>query len=853
MGTDARLVSGRHSNGAALMLDRFRKTLQQTETVFIPLEYELDLDDQGRHLVRIYARWEQGRQQIHNVAELWQYGFNETIETEEGQWVYLVSDEDQQIFFSLRSMNPLVWEDGTLVFDIEPPVLSFLRAKTQVRESEAAEQIQILADPLQPTLNIDYEPDQGLQIQSGFTLNGNPDLIPADEIHPTPSGRFVRAGNTFAPRDEISPQAAAILQNPHVVIQRHNIPEFIQRDLVMLKTEFNAVLTDLAQQIQVIDETFQPTVHVKKNDRGWLDFEVDYKAGGYSLPPGLLTEKGGDRFIQVDDTTWVQFDPETVNNVAAEMDGLAATQVDAGYRLPISEFANLEEFITDIGGKAELSKAYQEFLDQLTGFEADEHFAFSPKFEAHLDTVGLQLRPYQRAGIHWLHWLQRNFLHGILADDMGLGKTLQSVCALRLAYELTRAKQHSLVIAPKSVLQHWAREIRRGFPGMRVYLYHGANRQKNVLDSDLPYILITTYDVVARDVDDLARVPFFYLILDEATKIKNPDTQRTLAIKALNATHRLALSGTPVENRPAELWSLFDFLMRGHLGKYGTFVRVYESDILAGKAAASKRLGRRIKPFILRRKKETVAQDLPEKVAINEWCELTHEQKQLYGGLQDQVLDIRSALKRGEQVNYTANVLPVLMHLKMICNHPYLVTGQLEPIYGRSGKFDWITEKIDTILARGEKIVIFSHFLKMLDLFEHVIDEREVPYIRIDGGTENRQNLIDEFNEGEAQVALLSLMAAGYGITLTAANHVIHADRWWNPAVEDQATDRVHRIGQDKTVFVYNIMTTGTLEERIEQMLDEKRGMADQIVGEAVSGARKWTRDELVELLRALD
>ena len=835
------------------MLDRFRKTLRRTETVYIPLEYDLDMDEQGRHLVRIYAGWEQGRQPIGNVTELWQYGFNETVESEEGDWVYLVSEEDQQILFALRSMDPYIWEDGTLEFDIEPPVLSFLRAKDQIQESAAAEQLQILADPLQPTLNIDYEPNEGLQIQTGFTLDGDPNLIAADEVHPTPSGRFVRVGNHFAPQDKISPRAEAILKNPHVLIQRQNIPEFIQRDLVMLTTEFNAVLTDLAQQIQVIDETFTPTVHVKKDDRGWLDFEVDYKAGDYTLPPGLLAENKGDRFIQVDDTIWVQMDPETVGNVSAEIDELAATQVDTGYRLPISEFADLEEFISDIGGKAELSKAYQEFLDQLTGFEADERFAFSPEFEAHLDAIDLHLRPYQRAGIHWLNWLQRHFLHGILADDMGLGKTLQSVCALRLAYEQTGAEQHSLVIAPKSVIQHWAREIRRAFPGMRVYLYHGSNRQKNILDSDLPYVLITTYDVVARDLDDLARVPFFYLILDEATKIKNPATQPTLAIKALNATHRLALSGTPVENRPAELWSLFDFLMRGHLGKYGTFVRVYESDILAGKAAASKRLGRRIKPFLLRRKKETVAQDLPEKVAINEWCELSPEQKQLYGGLQDQVLDIRSALKRGEQVNYTANVLPVLMHLKMICNHPYLVTGQLEPIYERSGKFDWIMEKVDAILARGEKVVIFSHFLKMLDLFEHVIADRQVPYIRIDGSTDNRQALIDEFNQGEAQVALLSLMAAGYGITLTAANHVIHADRWWNRAVEDQATDRVHRIGQDKTVFVYNIMTTGTLEERIEQMLDEKRGMADQIVGEAVSGARKWTRDELVELLRALD
>ncbi len=633
----------------------------------------------------------------------------------------------------------------------------------------------------------------------------------------------------------------------------HNIPEFIQRDLVLIKKEFNAVLTDMAQNIQVITESVKPVVHVHKDDRGWLNFQVEYAARGYQLPPDLLAKAKDSRYVQVDDMTWVEIDPQVVRKVEEEIAELGAVETDDGYRLPVSEFASLEEFIEEIGGKAELTRAYREFLEQLTGFEADENFQLPERIENHLQRMELTLRPYQRAGIHWLSWLHTNHLHGILADDMGLGKTLQALCALRLAYEESKSQNHSLVVAPKSVLHHWVRELRRVDPYRRVHVYHGAKRKQSVFKSSLPYVVITTYETVARDVDSLSKVPFYYLILDEATKIKNPDTRRAQAIKALNAAHRLALSGTPVENRPAELWSVFDFLMRGHLGRYGTFKRVYETQIMDGDPTASRHLGRRIRPFLLRRKKEDVARDLPEKIAINEWCELTFEQKQLYGGLQDEVKRIRSALKRGESVSYTANILPVLMKLKQICDHPYLVTGIMEPLAGRSGKFDWITAKVDEILANGEKVVIFSHFLEMLRLLEVALREKHIRYIRIDGSTNNRQALIDDFNHGKPQVALLSLMAAGYGITLTGANHVIHADRWWNPAVEDQATDRVHRIGQNRTVFVYNIMTASTIEERIESMLDEKRGLADQIVGAAVRGARKWTKEELIELLRPLD
>jgi len=301
-----------------------------------------------------------------------------------------------------------------------------------------------------------------------------------------------------------------------------------------------------------------------------------------------------------------------------------------------------------------------------------------------------------------------------------------------------------------------------------------------------------------------------------------------------------------------------------------------------GNAQVSEQLGRRIRPFLLRRTKLQVDAQLPEKIVLQEWCDLTKEQRQLYGGLQDEVKRVREALRQGEKVSYTANVLPVLTKLKQICDHPALATHEVEgragihqallpatgprnlgagsdrrgkplPLAGRSEKFDWIMEKIDEITQAGEKVIVFSHFLGMLTLLEAAVRQRNIPYIRIDGSSEDREHLVREFQQGSAQVALLSILAAGYGLNLQAANHVIHADRWWNPAVEDQATDRVHRLGQKRRVYVYHILVQGTLEERIDDLLQKKRGIADEIVAAAGDGPRKWSREELLELLRPLD
>lgn len=723
--------------------------------------------------------------------------------------------------------------------------------------TDAAAEVRVRERPLQPKAKVAFDPAVGVQAQGGYEVPDASDLQTGDTLETTSDGRYaILGGNEFVPLPEVASEfGRKLLRAGRAEIPLEEVPEFFVRDLALLQKDFDAVLTDLAQQVNVVEEPFEPVVRVDRRKGGWLDFDVGYEAGGALLPHSVFAGASGQDYRQLDNHTWIRVDAAAVRKTERELASLGAEATDDGFRVPVAHFASLEAFIEEIGGRSELSAAYQAFLDQLTGFTPDNEFRLSSAAEARLAEQGITLRPYQRAGIHWLDWLRKNYLHGVLADDMGLGKTIQSIMTMRRAYVATHSRRHSLVLCPKSVMHHWERELRQFFPGMRIERYHGSSRhrlRRSLQRSLQPITFVSTYATVRNDIDEVAQIPFFYVILDEASYIKNPSSKRSKAVKALNSKHRLALTGTPVENRPAEIWSLFDFLMRGHLGGRAQFERNFEEPIIRGNQRASQQLVTRIRPFLLRRKKEEVAKDLPEKIEMDEWCELTREQRQLYGGQQGEVKRLRSALQHGEDVSYTTSILPVLQRLKQICDHPAIVTERYEPILGRSEKFDWIIEKIDAIVEAGEQVVVFSHYLDMLNLLQTMMDQKRIPYMRIDGSTNQRQRLIDGFNHGETSVALLSLMAAGHGITLTGANHVIHADRWWNPAVEDQATDRVHRIGQERTVYVYRILVEGTLEERIDELLKEKRGLSDRIVGEAAAGARRWTREELLEILQPM-
>lgn len=834
--------------------NRLRKPFRRRVIKTMAMRFTLDRTPDGRHLVHVYSQVNGEERIVINPRELTRYGYQEVIETPTEITTYILDPADLQTLLALQSMNPIQDEHGGLTFDFAPAILLHLRNDSHVQESTQSQQMKISEKPLRPGATIEFDPAEGVTVRTGYKIPDDKRLWQESDLKMTADGRFAWIGTTVFPvRRPTSERVNQWFSRPIHHIPISEVPEFYVRDLAPLRKELAAVLTDRVRELRVINEPLKPIIYLENKEKGWLNFNVGYQLGKQFATHSQLSSAIGQRFIRIDEQTWVRTDTRSIDSTETQLKKLGAeTMVDGGYRVPAAEFATLEEFVAVLGGQSIVSDSYRKFIEQLTGFQADESFRLSSVAEAQLAAQKVTLRPYQRAGIHWLTWLHDNQLHGLLADDMGLGKTLQSILTLRYAYETTGSHLPSLIIAPASVLSHWERELERFFPQIRIYRYHGPRRTLRSLQSARPVIAISTYDTVRSSVESLAKVPFFYIVLDEATNIKNPTSNRSKAVKALNSAHRLSLSGTPVENRPAELWSIYDFLMSGHLGPYGTFERVFEERIVGGDSVATEKLGRRIRPFILRRLKEEVARDLPEKIEMDEWCQLTPEQTAIYSRIQAQAEPMLTALRAGERVDYARSILPVLTKLKQVCDHPAIVNSIKTPLRGRSAKFDWVLDKIIEILATKEQVVVFSHFLGMLDLLEMAVRSHEAGYIRIDGATKDRQMLIDRFNSGDASIALFSIRAAGHGINVTAANHVIHADRWWNPAVENQATDRVHRIGQTKTVYVYRIMIENTLEERIEKLLIRKQQIADRIMGAAKQTQQQWTREELLEILKPL-
>ncbi|MFD7653908.1 DEAD/DEAH box helicase [Actinosynnema sp. NPDC059797] len=459
-----------------------------------------------------------------------------------------------------------------------------------------------------------------------------------------------------------------------------------------------------------------------------------------------------------------------------------------------------------------------------------------------------ELRPYQRRGLAWLAFLDRLGLGACLADDMGLGKTVQ-LLALEAHNRRHGDRPPTLLVCPMSVVGNWQREAARFTPGLRVRVHHGAGR---ALDTDCD-LVVTTYAVVARDADQLARVEWDRVVLDEAQNIKNSATRQSRAVRALPARHRVALTGTPVENRLAELWSIMDFANPGVLGSLSTFrarfavpvERHHDED-------AALRLRRITGPFVLRRLKTDprVITDLPDKIEVTQLCTLTAEQASLYQAVVDdmfaRIAEVRGIQRRGV-------VLGTMSKLKQVCNHPAQLLGDSSRVAGRSGKLARLEEVLEEALADGDKALCFTQFTEFGALVApHLAARFDTEVLFLHGGTPKkaRDEMVRRFQEeGGPSVFVLSLKAGGTGLNLTAANHVIHLDRWWNPAVEDQATDRAFRIGQRNHVQVRKFVCVGTLEERIDRMIEEKRGLAQLVVGAGEDWLTELSTGELRELL----
>jgi superfamily II DNA or RNA helicase len=458
-------------------------------------------------------------------------------------------------------------------------------------------------------------------------------------------------------------------------------------------------------------------------------------------------------------------------------------------------------------------------------------------------TLRTELRPYQRAGLGWIEFLRTTGLGGCLADDMGLGKTVQTLAVL----ERLRAsgnKGPSLVVAPRSLLFNWTAEAKRFAPQLRVLEHHGTERGKNIFtEADL---VLTTYATMRLDIARLAETEFEYVILDESQAIKNSTSQVAKASRLLRGRHRLALSGTPIENHLGELWSLFEFLNPGLLGSSRSFSRAF-----AAKNTPPERrdaLARALRPLLLRRTKEQVAPELPERIEQTLYCELEGKQKKQYDELRDHYrAALLGRIKKGGIEKSRMQILEALLRLRQAACDPRLLGGEVD---GSSAKVELLMDELRDVLASGHRALIFSQFTSFLSIVRATLDQEKIPYLYLDGKTHDRQSLVENFQQADGPpLFLISLKAGGLGLNLTNADYIFLLDPWWNPAVEAQAIDRAHRIGRQKPVVAYRLIARDTVEEKILELQAKKRELAESIISEDNSVLRKLEVEDLEMLL----
>jgi SNF2 family DNA or RNA helicase len=534
-----------------------------------------------------------------------------------------------------------------------------------------------------------------------------------------------------------------------------------------------------------------------------------------------------------------------------------------GLNLPGQELLdNLDSSLTVLGIQAE--GRIEQMLKALSHPDSLEPIETPQEFQG-------TLRPYQLRGVSWLEYLNRIGLGACLADDMGLGKTVELIAFLLREREHGRETERktdrekedrskdplkpALLICPLSVAGNWQKELERFAPSLRVLVHHGLNRltgQGFLKESTSRDVVITTYALAQRDEEDLSNISWGHVILDEAQNIKNQAARQTQSIKRLRAEQRIALTGTPVENRLSELWSIMDFLNPGYLGSVQSFRKNFVLPIEKyKKKSCSEALRSIIQPFVLRRLKTdpTVIQDLPEKMEMRVNYSLTAEQASLYAAVVEEML---SRIESLDGIERRGQILAALTKLKQICNHPALLLQDGSALAGRSGKLSRLEEMLYEVLAGGERALIFTQFAGMGAMLRHHLQEMlGVEALFLHGGTSRKQrdDIIQRFQAGGSPIFILSLKAGGFGLNLTAASHVFHFDRWWNPAVENQATDRAFRIGQKKNVFVHKFVCLGTLEEQIDRMIEQKKALAESVIGTGEAWLTELSNEALRDML----
>ena len=630
------------------------------------------------------------------------------------------------------------------------------------------------------------------------------------------------------------------------LIGNDRVLSFFARDFARLQREWQVTMEErlqrsTSQNLERIESRFEIT----PSGVQWFDLNVAYTtASGEKFSPAdiqrLILSGNGHTRLRNGKTAII--DTGAVEELQEVLLDCAPQQHSKGYRLSQTQAGFIESSLAQQGWKAQAPADWRSRVAQQSGTAKLECPPLGP-----LESV---LRPYQKDGVAWLHFLRANNFGGILADEMGLGKTLQALAFLQSVGSRAKTGAPSLVVCPTSLVWNWLAEATRFTPNLKVLALHGPNRHEvfpRIAESDL---VITSYALIRRDAEKYAEIEFDTIVIDEAQHIKNRQTQNAQAVKAIKSRYRLVLTGTPLENSVLDLWSIFDFLMPGYLGAAQDFRERYEIPITREKSeAAQARLARRLRPFMLRRLKREVAPELPAKLEQVSYCELTSDQQAVYTELlQASRREITDAVGAQGLARSRMIILNALLRLRQVCcDLRLLKLDNINPA-AASAKVDLFSELLEEVIDGGHRVLVFSQFVTMLHLLCDKLKSEDIDFCYLDGSTLNRGEVVQQFQTSDVPVFLISLKAGGVGLNLTAADTVIHFDPWWNPAVEDQATDRAHRIGQARVVTSYKLIARGTVEEKILALQNRKREIIRATLGgeDALTEALTW--EEIQEL-----
>jgi len=576
----------------------------------------------------------------------------------------------------------------------------------------------------------------------------------------------------------------------------------------------------------------------------WLSVKVTYEADGVGVDRAELERclREGRKYVRLGDNSYASFDADKVRAMIDREVELLAAAGKTG-KLPLSQAGRIQELLQQ-ANNAQVAPSAKQLFQKLANIDEIKQFKKPRGLKA-------TLRPYQEQGLSWLRFIHEIGSGGVLADDMGLGKTIETIALLLSLKQEDKDKEiRALIVAPTSVVTNWVREIERFAPTLTTALWHGAGRREQKDELGNANIIITSYALLRRDIDLLKKQKLDYAILDEAQAIKNPMSATAQAAKDLQADRRLTLTGTPIENRLSEIWSIFEFVSPGLLGPLPKFEEKFARPIDQGDSKTAARLRATIHPFILRRTKVEVAKDLPAKIEVDKIIDLAPDQRAIYLQVLREVrAQVLGEVERSGMAKSQLHILAALTKLRQAACDPRLLGLPREFSHEDSGKLSALRELIDEVESGGHKVLVFSQFVSMLKLVREALDEDKVRYEYLDGSTIDRADRVDRFQEDPTlPVFLISLKAGGSGLNLTAADTVIHFDPWWNPAVEDQASDRAHRIGQKKVVTVYRLIAAGTIEEKILQLKQKKKDLVATVLTEDAGGAKRLTKEDIDDL-----